>query len=41
VDVAHNNRVTGTVSIRRWRLIKFCARGFRQLLGFRYAIRDL
>ena len=41
VDVAHLDRVTGTVSIRRWKLIKFCARGFRQLLSFRRAIRDL
>lgn len=41
VEVAHLDRVTGTVSIRRWKLIKFCARGFRQLLDFRRAIRDL
>ena len=41
VDVAHRDRVTGTVSIRRWKLIKFCARGFRQLLDLRRALRDL
>jgi dolichol-phosphate mannosyltransferase len=41
VNVGHRDRVTGTVSIRRWKLIRFCARGFRQLLDFRRAIRDL
>ena len=28
----------GTVSIRRWKLIKFCAKGFQQLLDFRRAL---
>lgn len=41
VDVAHGDRVTGTVSIRRWKLIKFCARGFRQLLDLRRALRGI
>jgi glycosyltransferase involved in cell wall biosynthesis len=41
VTVAHRDRVTGTVSIRRWKLIKFCARGFRQLLDLRRALRTL
>lgn len=41
VNVVHRDRIAGTVSIRRWKLIKFCARGFRQLLAFRRAIRDL
>ena len=41
VDVAHSDRVTGTVSIRRWKLIKFCARGFRQLLDLRRALRGI
>lgn len=39
VDVAHRERTTGTVSIRRWKLIKFCARALRQLLDFRAAMR--
>jgi dolichol-phosphate mannosyltransferase len=39
VDVPHKDRETGTVSIRRWKLFKFCARAFRQLLAFRAALR--
>jgi dolichol-phosphate mannosyltransferase len=39
VDVAHRERTTGTVSIRRWKLIKFCARALRQLLAFRSALK--
>jgi dolichol-phosphate mannosyltransferase len=39
VEVAHRERTTGTVSIRRWKLIKFCARALRQLLSFRSALR--
>jgi glycosyltransferase involved in cell wall biosynthesis len=35
VEVPHKDRETGTVSIRRWKLLKFCARAFRQLLAFR------
>jgi glycosyltransferase involved in cell wall biosynthesis len=38
VDVPHKDRETGTVSIRRWKLIKFCAKAFRQLLAFRRAL---
>jgi glycosyltransferase involved in cell wall biosynthesis len=38
VDVGHRERTTGTVSIRRWKLIKFCARAWRQLLSFRAAL---
>ncbi len=38
IDVTHKDRETGTVSIRRWKLIKFCARAFRQLLDFRRAL---
>lgn len=39
VEVGHQDRRTGTVSIRRWKLVKFCARGLRQLLAFRASIR--
>jgi dolichol-phosphate mannosyltransferase len=35
VDIPHKERETGTGSIRRWKLLKFCARGFGQLLTFR------
>ena len=38
LDVTHKDRETGTVSIRRWKLIKFCANAFRQLLDFRSAL---
>jgi dolichol-phosphate mannosyltransferase len=35
LPVAHRERATGVVSIRRWKLLKFCARAFRQLITFR------
>jgi glycosyltransferase involved in cell wall biosynthesis len=35
VDVVHKERETGEVSIRRWKLLKFCATGLRQMLAFR------
>lgn len=38
VDVPHKDRETGTVSIRRWKLVKFCWRAFRQLLQFRTSL---
>lgn len=34
-EVPHVQRRTGVVSIRRFKLFKFCARAFRQMLGFR------
>lgn len=40
VEVGHQDRRTGTVSIRRWRLVKFCARAFRQLVTFRASLRS-
>lgn len=39
VEVPHKERETGVVSIRRWKLLKFCARAFRQLLAFRRRLR--
>lgn len=36
--VGHRDRETGTVSIRRWKLFKFCATAFQQMLGFRRAL---
>ena len=35
LDVAHKERKTGEVSIRRLKLLKFCARGLSQLLELR------
>lgn len=35
VDVVHKERETGEVSIKRWKLLKFCATGLRQMLAFR------
>lgn len=35
LDVQHRERNTGEVSIRRLKLLKFCARGFSQLLELR------
>lgn len=39
IDVPHRERQTGEVSIKRWKLVKFCARAFSQLLDFRRSIR--
>jgi glycosyltransferase involved in cell wall biosynthesis len=38
IEVAHKERATGVVSIRRWRLLRFCARAFVQLLGLRWRL---
>jgi len=35
IDVPHRERATGVGSIRRWKLVKFCARAFVQLVTFR------
>ena len=35
IEVAHRERNTGQVSIRRLKLVKFAAKGFRQLMSFR------
>jgi len=37
--VPHRIRATGVVSIRRWKLVKTCARAFRQLWRFRKKLR--
>ena len=39
IVVPHCERQTGVVSIRRWRLVRFCARALRQLLAFRRRLR--
>ena len=33
IDVTHKERDTGEVSLRKFKLLKFCARGFGQMLG--------
>ena len=38
--VDHKERGTGEVSIRKWKLIQFCYKGFRQMMGFRSALRS-
>lgn len=40
LDVAHRERRTGEVSIKRWRLIRFCARALVQLARFRSELRS-
>jgi glycosyltransferase involved in cell wall biosynthesis len=37
-EVPHRERATGVVSIRRWKLFKFCARALRQLVAFRWRL---
>jgi glycosyltransferase involved in cell wall biosynthesis len=37
-EVPHRERKTGVVSIRRWKLFKFCARALRQLIAFRWRL---
>ena len=37
-EVSHRERETGVVSIRRWKLLKFCARALRQLIAFRWRL---
>ena len=39
IDVPHRERETGEVSIKRWKLVKFCSRAFRQMLDFRRSVR--
>ena len=38
IPISHRERQTGVGSIRRWRLVKFCARAFRQLVIFRWRL---
>ena len=39
IDVTHKERDTGEVSLRHFRLLKFCARGLAQLFGLRARVR--
>ena len=39
IDVSHKERDTGEVSLRHFRLLKFCARGLAQLVGLRRRVR--
>lgn len=40
-DILHRERETGEVSIRRFKLLRFCARGFMQMLAFRKQLRHV
>jgi dolichol-phosphate mannosyltransferase len=39
IDVMHKERDTGEESIRRMKLLKFCARGLSQMLELRRRVR--
>ena len=39
IDVTHKERDTGEVSLRKLKLLKFCARGLQQLFGLRSRVR--
>jgi dolichol-phosphate mannosyltransferase len=39
MEVTHLERSTGTVSLKLWRLVKFCHKAFWQLFRFRSAVR--
>jgi|KBSSwiStaDraftv2_1062776.scaffolds.fasta_scaffold541075_2 glycosyltransferase involved in cell wall biosynthesis len=41
LDVIHKERDTGEVSIRRFKLLKFCARAFQQMVAFRRCVRGV
>lgn len=40
IPITHRERQTGVVSIRRWKLLRFCVRAFRQLVAFRRRLRS-
>jgi glycosyltransferase involved in cell wall biosynthesis len=37
-EVSHRERETGVVSIRRWKLLKFCARALVQMVAFHWRL---
>jgi dolichol-phosphate mannosyltransferase len=39
IDVTHKERDTGEVSLRHFRLLKFCAKGLVQMVGLRSRVR--
>jgi glycosyltransferase involved in cell wall biosynthesis len=39
IDVTHKERDTGEVTLRKLKLLKFCARGLAQLVGLRSRVR--
>jgi dolichol-phosphate mannosyltransferase len=41
MDVVHRARETGLSSIRRWRLLTFCVKAFRQMIVFRRRVRHV
>jgi dolichol-phosphate mannosyltransferase len=40
IPITHQERTTGTVSILRWKLIKVCLRSARELLLFRWTLKN-
>jgi len=40
IPITHKERLTGTVSILRWKLIKVCIQSFKELLNFRLALNS-
>jgi len=41
IDIPHRERETGEVSIKRMKLLKFCAKAFSQMWNFRRAVRHV
>lgn len=39
-EVIHRERETGTVTLRYWKLLKFCAKAFRQLVALRSSLKQ-
>lgn len=40
VEVPHRQRLTGEASIRHWKLFRFCVKGLRQLIAFRFNLKS-
>lgn len=38
IPITHKERLTGTVSILRWKLLKVCLQSFRELAAFRWSL---
>jgi dolichol-phosphate mannosyltransferase len=40
IPIVHKERMTGTVSILKWKLLKVCMQSFRELLQFRLELNS-
>jgi hypothetical protein len=40
IPITHKERLTGTVSILRWKLIQVCIQSFKELLRFRLELNS-